>query len=383
MRSDDSMVVSPKQWPSTGPDRALTLRWFNLRIAFGRSQPPPREVSVCSAVTELETAVWRAALAMRAADFGAHLRERSPRGARHAEAGSLAQWELGHGPPLHRTCFALEFCEITGHQYDRQLEAGYIRWVSRALDAVGSYAARCWGDIRLDLRIEVVDEDDLGAIHSRYIPVTRHGPVDQHVEVFEGLGDGETRDALLEMVHEVLATDSYARALETSRDLRRNGGRRALEKFGRRIRTRLEEIDQDADNLLASGDSMRQYVHEAYRDAPPGVCDAGQAVQAFNELVQAMLWTLLGAAEQADAPKPYTTLPAACRLRRVGRHHDLSTTMQEARMVVHASPPSPFVIAAGTPVDGIYLSRSQLVQLMFEPLVDVTGRSLSALEAAG
>ena len=43
---------------------------------------------------------------------------------------------------------------------------------------------------------------------------------------------------------------------------------------------------------------------------------------------------------------------------------------------------SPFAIAAGTPIDGIYLSRRQLVQLMFEPLADVTGRSLGALEAA-
>ena len=333
-------------------------------------------------MTDLEAAVWRAALAMRAADFGAQLRLYDPRGERCDRRGSLAHWEVQHGPPLHRTFYALEFCDIIGQDFDRQLEADYLQWVGGALHAIGSYAARCWGDIPLDLRMEAVDEDDLGVIYSRYIPVTRHGPVDQRAEAFEGLGEGEAREALLEMTREIRATDCYARAHEAVRDLRRHGGRRALEKFGRRIRARLDEIEDAADNLIAAGPPLRDHIRKAYREAPAGVSEAGRASQALNELIQAVLWTLLGMAEQSHDPQPYTELPAACRLRREGRHHDLSVTTQDFDMVVHGSPPSPFAIAAGTPVDGIYLSRSQLIQLMFEPLADVTGRSLGALEAA-
>jgi hypothetical protein len=319
---------------------------------------------------------------MRAAEFGAELRGYDPRRERANEPGSMAQWENQKGPPLHRTFFALELCNITGSDFDRQLEAPYLQWVGGALQAMGSYASRCWSDIPLDLRTEVVDEDDLGVIHSRYIPVTRHGPVDAKAENFGGLGEGEARETLMEMVDQVLATDCYARALEAVRDLRHHGGRRALEKFGRRVRARLDEIDDGAANLLAAGPMLRDYVRKAYRDAPDGVAEAGEAVQALNELVQAILWTLLGVAEQLEEPEQYQALPSACRLRRHGRHHDLSLTTGSSEMVLHGSPPSPFMIAAGTPVDGIYLSRSQLVQLMFEPLADVTGRSLGALEAA-
>jgi hypothetical protein len=333
-------------------------------------------------MTHLEVAVWHAGLALRAADFGAELRARDPGGERADQSGSLAQWELQHGPPLHRTFYALEFCDLTEQEFDRRLEADYLRWVGGALQAVGSYAARCWGEIPLDLRMEVVDEDDLGVIYSRYIPVTRHGPVDRRAEAFEGLGEGEARESLLELTRKVLATDCYARAHGAVRDLRHRGGRRALEKFGRRIRAQLDEIDQAADNVIAAGPPLREYIRRAYRDAPAGVREAGQASQALNELIQAVLWTLLGMAEQPHDPQPHTTLPAACRLRREARHHDLSITTQDFGMVVQGSPPSPFAIAAGTPVDGIYLSRSQLVQLMYEPLADVTGRRLGALEAA-
>jgi len=286
-------------------------------------------------MTDLESAVWRAALATRAADFGAQLRERDPRGERRIRPGSLAQWEAQHGPPLHRTFYALEFCNITGQQFDRRLEADYLQWIGGALQAIGSYAARCWGDIPLDLRMEVVDEDDLGVIYSRYIPVTRHGPVDQRAEAFEGLGEEEAREALLEMTREVRATDCYARAHVAVRDLRRYGGRRALEKFGRRIRARLDEIEEAADNLIAAGSPLQEYIREAYREAPAGLSEAGRASQALNELIQAVLWTLLGMAERSHDPQPYTELPAACRLQRDGRHHDLSVTTQDFDMVVH------------------------------------------------
>jgi hypothetical protein len=333
-------------------------------------------------MTDLEAAVWRAAVAMRDADFGTQLRAYDPRLGRAQQPGSLAQWEVQNGPPLHRTLFALEFCSITGSGFDRHLEAGYLQWVSGALQAMGSYASRCWGDIPLDLRIAVVDEDDLGVIHSRYIPATRHGPVDQQAEAFGGLGAGQAREAFVDMTREVTATDCYVRALASVRDLRRHRGRRGLEKYGRRIRTRLDEIQDQADNVLAAGPPLHEYIHNVYQEALPGVSEAGQAVQALNELIQAVLWTLLGVAEQPHDPQPFALLPSACRLRREGRHHDLSVTTGAFEMVLHGSPPSPFAIAAGTPIDGIYLTRSQLVQLMFEPLADVTGRSLGALEAA-
>ena len=212
--------------------------------------------------------------------------------------------------------------------------------------------------------------------------MTRHGPVDQEAEAFEGLGEGNAREALMEMIREVLATPCYVSAHDALRDLRGHVGRRALEKFACRIRPRLAEIEGAAGNVIAAGPPLRECVRAAYREAPAGVSEAGQGVQALNELIQAVLWTLLGVAEQTLEPQPYTELPAACRLQRDGRHHDLSVTTQDFQVFQRVSPPSPFAIAAETPIDGIYLSRSQLVQILFEPVADVTGRRLGALEAA-
>lgn len=334
-------------------------------------------------ITELEEAAVAAGLALRASSFGRSLRGHDPRGdRRHKGSGSLAQHEIQHGPPLHRTLFALEYCEATGAGFDRTAETDYLLWVARALEAVGSLAARCWGDIPLDIRSEVVDQDDLGPIQSRYIPGARKGAVDSGAMAFEGLGRGDVGEALDKLVREVLATECYPACLQSVRDLRGQGGRRALSKFARRVDKRLNVIHEAAPNLIAFGAPARTWISEAYIDAPAAVRAVGQAVQAHNELVQSILWTLLGLAEHPSEPVLTTALPAASRLRRKGRHADLTLTTQGWSLGLLGNPPFPVAIQADTPVDGVYLTRSQLIQALFDPLTDVTGRRLGALEAA-
>jgi hypothetical protein len=199
---------------------------------------------------------------------------------------------------------------------------------------------------------------------------------------FEGLDRGEVGEALDKLVREVLATECYPACLQSVRDLRGQGGRRALSKFARRVDRRLNVIHEAAPNLIAFGAPARTWISEAYIDAPAAVRAVGQAVQAHNELVQSILWTLLGLAEHPSEPVLTTALPAASRLRRKGRHADLTLTTQGWSLGLLGNPPFPLAIQADTPVDGVYLTRSQLIQLLFDPLTDVTGRRLGALEAA-
>jgi len=111
---------------------------------------------------------------------------------------------------------------------------------------------------------------------------------------------------------------------------------------------------------------LREYVREAYREARGVSEPVRQRGAPPND--PGCAWTVLGVGTAAR-PQPYTSFrpPVACA--RGPPSTIVSITTQSFEMVLHGSPSSPFAIAPAL-LDGLYLSRTQLVQVLFEPWPD-------------
>lgn len=334
-------------------------------------------------LSDLEARTIEAGFALRESPFGAALRAFHP--GRRAQGGfgeSLASLELNHGPAFHRTLWALDLMERTGQRVDLGPERDYLRWWQAGLQAVAGIASLCWGEIPVDLRIAVMDEDDLGALYSRYIPGSRGGGPPARALAFQGLDSGEVRTALDALGTAASCTPSYIEARERIQDLRSHGGRRTLLKQRSRIEDRLERATAEPLTLDEAREVMQETIRHGYDDAADAVRAAAHAVQAHDELINHVLWALLGLAEQEHLAPPLSGDVSPARQRGTGRHIDVRVTIRDQPGFLSGSPPSPFLLDAGLPLDGLYLSRRQHVQWRVATYVDIGGRRLAALEAA-
>ena len=111
------------------------------------------------------------------------------------------------------------------------------------------------------------------------------------------------------------------------------------------------------------------------------MASAARAIRAYHELVQHILWAILGIAEQPEALPPLQSDLGTVRIQQAPRRTHVTMTLRDAPFFGH--PPSPFELRGDLPIDGLYLSDRSMVQFGGELFTDVSGNRLGALEQAG
>jgi hypothetical protein len=317
-------------------------------------------------------------VALHESAFGRDLRRFDPRkDERSDDPMSLASLSLGHGPPIHRTEWALAFAHETGRAIDVDAERELLEWWAVAAATVIAITSPCWGPVPVGLRAAVYDEDDLGPLFSYYIPRTREGARTTGAGAID-LRGVEFSQELTRFAEAARASPAYAAVLDTMRPLGKKD-RRRLQRLARDIGSRLEE-ELAGVNYEEARRRAPDILRRAYDSAPRPLREFAKAVRTFNELLNYALWTALAIAESDEGIFVVETMPGAVRLSRDGRHEDLALALEGVGGLVFLSPPAPFVLEAAEPIDGVYLTRRQRVQWRRETIVDVSGRRLAALE---
>jgi hypothetical protein len=331
-------------------------------------------------VSPLENAAQALGEAMRAAEFGQRLQAYHPstRGG-DMSLDSLRAYEVNSGPAIRRTLQTLSMAKAAGEQLTLTDEDRvYIEWVGRALLAVQRIAGRCWAPTRPELRTLVIDEDDLGPGGSAYLSKTREftpGPALR----FAGLDSPPVVSAIDSLVECCRATPCFEAAREQLVRLESN----------RALRDRLVRMRQGVVRRIAPQPGMRvgevqsrahSIVLAAYEDADPETLVLANAVRGYNQLINYVVWALLGFAEHGTT----TYFGPGSGPVRVRRYHRL--------FWIHfatwdlddfpGNPPVPVVLQTGTPVDGLYILEGSLFMFSGRELVDVHARRIRDLEDA-
>jgi len=248
-------------------------------------------------VSPLEQAAVSLGEELRQAEFGQRLQELHPsRRADQAPFGSLASFEVNSGPAIRRTLQTLHLTQLANEPLTlSDADQAYIAWITDAWRAMQRIAGRCWVPMRSELRTMIVDQDDLGPNASHYIPASRvhePGPALR----FAGLESTRVQEAIDALVVACRSTPCYQRALECVSRMEQNSDLRTrVDKRRKRIVGELQPPERmtiaDADNRA------RLIVRHGYENADGDVRVVADAVRAHNELVNYLLFALLGFAE--------------------------------------------------------------------------------------
>jgi hypothetical protein len=333
-------------------------------------------------ITALERAIFDAAVEMRRSPFGEALQRNHP-GRRHSDdeiaVFTLAGIELNHGPPIHRTLWALEASHM-GMPIDIEPDRDYIAWVMNALQAVARIAGMCWGAIPVENRIAVMDLDDLGPMHSRYIPGSRgdEGGAALH---FESLSNPSPRLALQAMAEAAQATPCFLAARAAQLKLGGSEGLLALQARRDSLGERLAQATQQPMTLDDASEAMTAVLNDDDLDAPESVRLVESTFRAYNQLVNHILWALLGIAEALFDPTVVSEDLGTVRVTADGRSQTAHITLRDRGIAEVGGLSCPFIISGGLPVDGMYLSTTNVFQWGGESFVDLVGDRVAALEA--
>ena len=102
----------------------------------------------------------------------------------------------------------------------------------------------------------------------------------------------------------------------------------------------------------------------------------------MNELANYVLFSLLGLAEVAETVV-VTSDTGAVRCRRKRRLLWAHFATFDPSLGFFGHPPSPFVLRAGLPIDGLYMLEGTTFRWSGRTLVDVHARRVRELEEAG
>jgi hypothetical protein len=345
-------------------------------------------------VTALEEAILRAARGVNQSHLGEWLRENHP--GRRAGAGSqpgltLDLFELNAGLPVYRTLSVLGAAKATRRDLSlTDADRSYVSTVNDIHVALRAISDRFWGKIRTDVRTLVYDHDDVPVsfLGLPYIPGLRQRPGPSLQTACAKIGLSEHEIAVLAGCwHAAHATDAYRAARASSIRVQ------LYDNLRRRLVVRRSELAGRAESVMnqgvSLGDATRQVtklVEAAYDGPDLEVRGVAIQMRAYNELVQAVLWALLGFAEGSD-DDVFTPLPVDHP--RVGvehsrRHLVVHLTTFGARFGISAKG-GPFVISGRGPLDGIYLCQGTVLRAIGQEwgLTDLTGLKFSELEQAG
>jgi hypothetical protein len=334
-------------------------------------------------VTALEQAVLDAGEVFRSASFGAALQRYHP-GRRGGAAGVVADpllmFEVNESPAIIRTFKVLDMHARAGAPLDITPVREYVDWVAAAARAIQRLAQLLWQPIPVPIRTAVFDEDDLGPGTSSYLPKSRFDEIGPALR-FEELDGQLCREAWRTVSRESRSTDCYNAAREAAERLKRQPLHNQLNQHRRDILARLQAAVSGGPITIGDAQARQQeIVRDAYIDSPIQLREAAYAIRAYNELVNHILWAVLGIAESTDEVVAFTRNVGAVRVSGRGRNSTTTITMEALKTWV-GHPPSPYVIEAGLPIDGLYLSRGNLVQIaVTDMMLDLTGRRLGDLE---
>jgi hypothetical protein len=344
-------------------------------------------------MTALEEAILRAARGLNQSHLGEWLGENHP--GRRAGPGSppgftLDQFELNAGLPVYRTLSVLGAAKATRRDLNlTDADRSYVSTVNDIHVALRAISDRFWGTIRTDVRTLVYDHDDVPVsfLGYPYIPGLRQRPGPSLQTACAKIGLSEHEIAVLAGCwHEAHSTDAYeaARASSTRVQL--------YDKLRRRLIARRSELTGRAEVVMSQGvslgDSSRQVtelVEAAYADSDLETQVVAMRLRAYNELVQAVLWALLGFAEgSGDAFTPLPVDHPRVGVEHGRRHLIVHLTTFGARFGISAKG-GPFVISGRGPLDGIYLCQGTVLRAIGQEwgLTDLTGLKFSELEQAG
>jgi hypothetical protein len=165
---------------------------------------------------------------------------------------------------------------------------------------------------------------------------------------------------------------------------RRLGGdlRSAARNQRERITEQLETLDLGVTTMGEAHQRWRETVESGYDDCPAELRDAAGAIRQYNELVNVILSAAFGIAESHYGLLSLEDDLGAVRESGSPHHRQVALTLIAAS-VPHIGTAEPFLLAADVPADGLYVSRSAVVQFTAttDPYVDVSGQRLGALEA--
>ena len=331
-------------------------------------------------LSEFEERTLNLGVALGESAFGSDLRRFDPRkNERSEDPMSLASLSLGHGPPIHRTEWALEFVRMTGQGFSAEAERELLEWWIDAGAVLIEIASLCWEPVPIGLRAPVYDEDDLGPLFSSFIPHTREGVRTGRAREID-LRSADFWRELVAFAEAARETPAYAAVVDAMGPLGKKD-RRRLQRLAREIGSRLEEelAGTTYDEARRRAPAL---VAQAYDSVPSPLREFAHAVRAYNELLNYAFWAALTIAESEHGIVMVDSAAGTTRLTRDGRHEDLALALDHVGSLIFLSPPAPFVVEVAEPIDGVYLTRRQMVQWRVETISDVSGRRLAALERA-
>jgi len=330
-------------------------------------------------VTELELATLDLGQALRECEFGQRLREFHPsRRAGQASFQSLASYELSSGPALRRTFHALEMTKLAGQPLDlTDDDRDYVTWVGKAWRAMQRIAGHCWQPIPPRVRLLVIDQDDLGPLASHYIPVSReheYGPA----LAFAGLDTTDVTAKISAVTSACHATPCHAHVAALAE--RVQGDTTFRRELSRTRELIVSKLTLRKDLTIGQNTARRNtIVRTAYDAAPADVRNFAEAIRAYNELVNYILFAVLGLAESHEIIEiREDTGPIRCR--RKQRLLWVHFASFDPRLSLTGHPPSPFVLAANTPLDGLYILEGTSLRWSGRSLVDVHARRIREIE---
>jgi len=344
---------------------------------------PPDRTGGLGVVTALEQAVLAVGHVLRETAFGRTLQRYHPStrggGPDEPPEDPLVFFEVNHSPAITRTLMVLEMHQQAHAQLDVSSAREYLEWVARAARAIQRLAQFLWQPIPVALRNAVVDEDDLGPSTSRYLPASRFdkpGPA-----LMEGLTDSPARKAWYVVSQAARATECYAATRAAADRLSQPELRTLLDRRRGDVLRDLDAVARGGPITIGDAQQRRlEIVRNAYRAGPAELRGPAHAIRAYNKLVNHVLWAVLGIAERSGDLPVLTESLGAVRSQGRGRERRVTVTIRALDLWI-GHPPSPYVIDACIPVDGLYLSSETMVQWATEELVDLTGRRLGDLES--
>jgi hypothetical protein len=301
---------------------------------------------------------------------------------------SLASHELNAGPPVFRTLIVLDTIARTRQSFalspDDQRHIASVRDLHIWLRALSD---RFWGGVRADVRTLAFDYDNHFLLHSGppYIPGLRDRPGPAYNTTSSRIGLTEAQKASLSACwHAAHKTDAYAAASAAAARIRLHDSLR------RRMVERLSVLNARAQAAYAEerplGDIARnigEIREAAYDDADEDVRRAAMQIKAFHELVQHLMWALLGFAEQE--PGKIATLTVGLprtSVRHRWRMLDAQFTTSDVDSLGFPQTGGPFQVVGRGPLDGVYVCIGFNAALGEALTFDVTGRLIRELERA-
>jgi len=342
-------------------------------------------------LSSLERAVVNAGSTLSAGSFGAALRERDPglRFGPKSGPSQLAMFELNAGPPVFRTLIVLDAADRTRRDLKLSPEdREYVRWVGYVQVALRTIADRFWGVIRPDIRLLVYDHDNTQVLHSGppYVPGLRAKPGASLQTACGRVGIGETElSALAGCWHAAHSSDAYAAARGAATRIQ------LYDRLRHSLQTGLATLSVQAESAFGAGRTLSDVAKrlnaiadDAYEQSEPEVRVAAEAIRAYHELVQAILWALLGYAEQP----PGEDITLTTGLPRMGvkhrwRHLEAQFTATDRDSFPFPKVSAPFRVDGRGLLDGLYICVGFAVHGLGEGgYVDLTGMLLRELERA-